>query len=319
MTHEIKIKNIEPIILLGVADRNLKILQKKFPVTIVARGDTLHLQGEEEYFPQIAAIVNEMIFTANRKKGLSEEDVKTIVRLQGAGEKPSNEADEIVVFTKFGAVRPRTEGQIRFVKSTQKNDIVFAIGPAGTGKTFLSVAVAVAAFKEREVQKIILTRPAIEAGEQLGFLPGDLKEKMDPYLQPLYDALRSMLETAKLRTLIDNNVIEIVPLAYMRGRTLNNAYVILDEAQNSTTMQMKMFLTRLGANSKAIVTGDISQIDLPKNQHSGLIQVMKLLNKIDGIDFVKFDENDVVRHRLVKDIILAYNGKNEDNSESSLD
>ncbi len=311
---KIKIKNIETIILLGVADKNLKILQKKFPVTIVARGDTLHLQGEEEYFPKIEAIVNEMIFTANRKNGLSEEDVNTIVRLQSAGEKPVGEGEEIVVFTKFGAVRPRTEGQNRFVKSTQKNDIVFAIGPAGTGKTFLSVAVAVAAFKAREVQKIILTRPAIEAGEQLGFLPGDLKEKMDPYLQPLYDALRSMLETTKMRALIDNNVIEIVPLAYMRGRTLNNAYVILDEAQNSTTMQMKMFLTRLGANSKAIVTGDISQIDLPKNQNSGLIQVMKLLNKIDGIDFVQFDENDVVRHKLVKDIILAYNGKDEEKS-----
>jgi len=308
---EIKIKNVDPVLLFGIADKNLKILQKEFPITIVARGNTLLLQGDEIYFHKIEEIVHEMISTANRKNGLSEDDVQTIVRLQKTGQKTASNENDVLMFTKSGAIRPRTDGQVRFVQSTQANDIVFAVGPAGTGKTFLAVAVAVAAFKEREVSKIILTRPAIEAGEQLGFLPGDLKEKMDPYLQPLYDALRSMVETTKLRGLIDNNVIEIVPLAYMRGRTLNNAYVILDEAQNSTAMQMKMFLTRLGANSKAIITGDISQIDLPKNQQSGLIQVVKLLKKIDGIDFIQFDETDVVRHRLVKEIILAYNGKKD--------
>jgi phosphate starvation-inducible PhoH-like protein len=208
-------------------------------------------------------------------------------------------------------VTPRTAGQQRFYEAASENDIFFAIGPAGTGKTYLAVAIAIAALKEKQVSRIILTRPAVEAGENLGFLPGDLKEKIDPYLTPLYDALQEMLPADKLRTYTDQRIIEIAPLAYMRGRTLSSAYVILDEAQNATTMQMKMFLTRLGANSRAIITGDITQIDLPQNQSSGLIDAMNILEGIDGIAFCRLTRSDVVRHRLVKDILKAYDSNGE--------
>jgi phosphate starvation-inducible PhoH-like protein len=215
----------------------------------------------------------------------------------------------IVLHTHQGVVSARTQGQKKYFEAVQKNDIVFGVGPAGTGKTYQAVASAVAALKRKEVERIVITRPAVEAGERLGFLPGDLKEKVDPYLTPLYDALNDMISRDRLKVYLDQQTIEVAPLAYMRGRTLHNAFMILDEAQNATTMQMKMFLTRLGVTSKAIITGDITQIDLPPRDSSGLIEATRILKNVDGIDFVFFDENDVVRHRLVKDIIRAY-GKN---------
>lgn len=216
------------------------------------------------------------------------------------------ENDVAVLFTKNSIIKAKTPTQREYLEKASRNDIVFAIGPAGTGKTYLAVAMAVASLKNNEVSKIVLARPAVEAGESLGFLPGDMAQKIDPYLRPLYDALDDMLPSEKLKMYVERRIIEIVPLAYMRGRTLHNAFVILDEAQNATAMQMKMFLTRLGNNSKAIITGDVTQIDLPANATSGLVQIQEVLKKIDGIDFVYFDRNDVVRHRLVREIIDAY-------------
>lgn len=213
---------------------------------------------------------------------------------------------DIIFVNKNDIVKPKNSSQINYLNSVLNNEIVFAIGPAGTGKTYLAVAFAIVALNNKQVSKVVLARPAVEAGESLGFLPGDLSEKIDPYLKPLFDALEAMLPLDKLNMFLEKNIIEIVPLAYMRGRTLNDAFVILDEAQNATTMQMKMFLTRLGPNSKAIITGDITQIDLPRRDQSGLIQVEKILKGIDGVDFVYFEKSDVVRHRLVKEIINAY-------------
>jgi len=219
----------------------------------------------------------------------------------------------VVLFTPSGGmIRAKTPNQARFVAAARRSDIVFAIGPAGTGKTFVSMAIAVAALKSRQVKRIVLCRPAVEAGERLGFLPGDFREKIDPYLRPLYDALEEMLPAEKLRGYTEQQIVEIVPLAYMRGRTLNSAFVILDEAQNTTTLQMKMFLTRIGVNSRAIITGDITQIDLPSRSQSGLLEARQILEGIDGIDFIYFNRGDVVRHRLVKDIIKAYERHNGD-------
>jgi phosphate starvation-inducible PhoH-like protein len=219
---------------------------------------------------------------------------------------PEAGPDVLLYGTKGAAIKPKTENQRRLVESAARHDLVFAVGPAGTGKTYISVAMAVKALKNKEVKKIVITRPAVEAGENLGFLPGDLKEKIDPYLRPIYDALDDMIPPEKLKYYLDNRIIEIAPLAYMRGRTLHNAFILLDEAQNTTTMQMKMFLTRMGPHSKVIVTGDQSQIDLPRNQKSGLIESLHVLQNVNGIDFVKLDAKDVVRHRLVKEIINAY-------------
>ena len=218
----------------------------------------------------------------------------------------SEEDSTVILFTHKGSINARTFGQKKYLHAVHDNDIIFAIGPAGTGKTYQAVAMGVSALKNRSVDRIIITRPAVEAGEHLGFLPGDLKDKVDPYLTPLYDALNDMIQKDKLKYYLDNKIIEIAPLAYMRGRTLHNSFIILDEAQNVTPMQMKMFLTRLGVTSKAIITGDVTQIDLPNNNQSGLIDAVRLLKKIDGIAFVEFNENDVVRHRLVKNIIKAY-------------
>ncbi len=254
-----------------------------------------------------------MIGVASRKGSVSENDVKTLITLK-SGERRAREpmptdlgSGELILYTHDGIpVHAKTPGQKRIVESSNLNDVLFSIGPAGTGKTYTSVALAVKALKEQRVKKIILARPAVEAGESLGFLPGDLKEKIDPYLRPLYDALEDMIEPDKLELYLTRNIIEIAPLAYMRGRTLNNAFVILDEAQNATNAQMKMFLTRIGFNSRAIITGDVTQTDLPRRQESGLITVQNILKDIDGIDFVYLKEEDVVRHKLVKDIINAY-------------
>jgi phosphate starvation-inducible PhoH-like protein len=249
-----------------------------------------------------------MVYVLNTSGKLQRNDVETILDLTLEGKEivSEKEVDSIILYTKNDAVRARTPGQLNYVKSESKNDICFAIGPAGTGKTYLAVAMAVAAHKKGRVNKIILARPAVEAGESLGFLPGDFREKIDPYLRPLYDALDDMMPSEKLKGYVEKRIVEIVPLAYMRGRTLNNAFVILDEAQNATDVQMKMFLTRLGANSKAIITGDITQIDLPPKTISGLIQAKEILSNIDGVGFVYFDKGDIVRHKLVKDIIDAY-------------
>lgn len=253
-----------------------------------------------------------MIEIVSRKNKITKDDVNTLITLKSGQMsrtvEPIDIGDgELILYTHKGqAVLAKTPGQKEIYKSSAKHDIVFAIGPAGTGKTYTSVALAVKALKERRVEKIILARPAVEAGENLGFLPGDLKEKIDPYLRPLYDALEDMIDQDKLNLHLQKNVIEIAPLAYMRGRTLNNAFVILDEAQNATNTQMKMFLTRIGFNSRAIITGDVTQTDLPRKHQSGLISIQKILSDVEGIDFVYLDEKDVVRHRLVKDIINAY-------------
>ncbi|HKJ69941.1 MAG TPA: PhoH family protein [bacterium] len=305
---EIPIIGVEPLMLLGVNDANLKVLTHNFEASIIVRGNTMYLKGSESEVDQIENIITEMVYTLKKKGTLDEQDVETLVRLEKSGKMEHREEglDSVILFTKNDVIKPRTKGQELYWKYTRENDIVFAIGPAGTGKTYLAVAIAVAAFKNREVSKIVLCRPAVEAGESLGFLPGDLKEKVDPYLTPLYDALYEMLPVEKLRTFMEQKIIEIVPLAYMRGRTLNSAFVILDEAQNTTPLQMKMFLTRLGVNSRAIITGDVTQIDLPEYQESGLIQCQEILMNVDGIKFIYLSPRDVVRHRLVKDIIRAY-------------
>ena len=316
---EITLKGVDPMLFLGPNDSNLKVIEKHFnKSSLVARGNILKIKGEEHEVEEIRRVITQMVLEINKRGGLYEEDVRSIIVYEEAGEFKKSEVDldKVIVFTKGGYVKPRTKGQLGFHKSTLVNDIVLAIGPAGTGKTYLAVATAVAAFKNKDVKRIILTRPAVEAGEKLGFLPGDLREKIQPYLAPLYDALEEMMPADKLHALMERRVIEVIPLAYMRGRTLNNAYVILDEAQNATPLQLKMFLTRLGATSKAIITGDVTQVDLESNQRSGLIQVQSILKGIDGIDFVYLTSDDVVRHRLVKDIIKAYDHNNNNNKDS---
>ncbi len=305
---QLKLENCDLISLLGYRDSNLKPLENRFSSNIIVRGDYVIIQGVEEEVNAIEKVFKEMIFVLNTTGKLQPNDVETIIdlTLQGKEIINDNEYDNIVLYSKKDVIKAKTPNQINYIKSAKENDICFAIGPAGTGKTYLAVALAVAALKKGIVKKIILARPAVEAGESLGFLPGDFKEKIDPYLRPLYDALEEMLPAEQLRNYLEKGIIEIVPLAYMRGRTLNNAYVILDEAQNATGMQMKMFLTRLGPNSKAIITGDITQIDLPSYSQSGLVQVKEILKGIDGVSFVYFDKSDVVRHKLVKDIIDAY-------------
>ena len=272
------------------------------------------IKGEESEIPLIERIFNELIFLQNRQGTLTKGDVTLVIDLVLDSKKnfenhygiSENDIENIILFKKNDFIRPKTKTQVEYFQKVKTNDIVFAIGPAGTGKTYLAVAFAVTALKNKEIEKIVLARPAVEAGESLGFLPGDLAEKIDPYLKPLYDALEDILPYEKLRSYLEKDIIEIVPLAYMRGRTLNNSFVILDEAQNATTMQMKMFLTRLGPDSRAIITGDDTQIDLPNREMSGLIQVQEILKGIKGIEFVYFKKTDVVRHRLVRDIINAY-------------
>ena len=310
------IKDTDPLALLGVNDRHLKILTKSLQAQLVARGGTITIEGSEENVRRTEQTLRDMILTINRKGSLSPEDVSALAQVSINGEPGPAPGDmPVIVYTHKGEVTPRTPGQRNYFEAMLKYDIVFAIGPAGTGKTYQAVAVAVAALKSRQVDRLILTRPAVEAGERLGFLPGDLKEKIDPYLTPLYDALEDMLPHDKLRSYLVQRVIEIAPLAYMRGRTLSGAYVILDEAQNATAMQMKMFLTRLGVNSKAIITGDITQIDLPESEESGCIQAMHILSGIDGIGFCHLTEEDVVRHRLVKAILKAYDNRPDTRNE----
>jgi len=309
------LESVDMLSLLGMNDSNLKIVEDRFNATITVRGENVIIKGVSEEVEGIEKIFKEMAYVLNTSGKLTEDDVLTILNLTSAGEQvfDEKEYDSIVLYTKHDVIKARTSGQRKYVEAAIQNDICFAIGPAGTGKTYLAVALAVSSLKKGRVKKIILARPAVEAGESLGFLPGDFREKIDPYLKPLYDALDDMIPSEKLRSYLEKGIVEIVPLAYMRGRTLNNAYVILDEAQNATAMQMKMFLTRLGANSKAIITGDITQIDLPPKQVSGLVQARDILSNIKGVSFVYFDRSDVVRHRLVKDIIDAYDKCNGNN------
>jgi phosphate starvation-inducible PhoH-like protein len=305
---KIVIENVNMLDLLGFNDSNLRVIEDRFNTSITVRGDNVILKGVMEEVELIEKILKEMAYVLNTSGRLGTNDVNTILELTMEGKEivGEEELDSIILYTKKDVIKARTPGQINYITLARENDICFAIGPAGTGKTYLAVAIAVSALKRGLVKKLILARPAVEAGESLGFLPGDFREKIDPYLRPLYDALDDMIPSEKLKGYIEKRIIEIVPLAYMRGRTLNNAYVILDEAQNSTTMQMKMFLTRLGGNSKAIITGDITQIDLPSKQVSGLVQAKEILSKVEGVAFVYFDKSDVVRHKLVKDIIDAY-------------
>ena len=305
---KIVIENVNMLDLLGFNDSNLRVLEDRFNTSITVRGDNVILKGVMEEVELIEKILKEMAYVLNTSGRLGTNDVNTILELTIEGKEIVDEEElgTIVLYTKKDVIKARTPGQINYINLARKNDICFAIGPAGTGKTYLAVAIAISALKGGLVKKLILARPAVEAGESLGFLPGDFREKIDPYLRPLYDALDDMMPSEKLKSYIEKRIIEIVPLAYMRGRTLNNAYVILDEAQNSTTMQMKMFLTRLGGNSKAIITGDITQIDLPAKQVSGLVQAREILSKVEGVAFAYFDKGDVVRHKLVKDIIDAY-------------
>ncbi len=313
----IKIPPIDMIGFLGFNDMNIQPLEKMFLNSFTIRGENIFLNGDSKQVLLLEKIFKEMIFVFKSTDNLTPQDVETIIDLTTKGKEiiTEDEFNNIILYTKHGTIKAKTPTQVELFKSVQKNDICFAIGPAGTGKTYLSVALAVAALQKGTVQRLILARPAVEAGESLGFLPGDLKEKIDPYLRPLYDSLQDMIPVEQLKNYMEKNIIEIVPLAYMRGRTLNNAYVILDEAQNCTNLQMKMFLTRLGPNSKAIITGDVTQIDLPKNSISGLVEIQKILRSIEGVDFIKFAKRDVVRHKLVRDIIEAYedyqNGDNK--------
>ena len=323
---KLKLSGVNTLALLGYNDINLHIIEKKFDAGITVRGDNLILKGEKEEVEKVERVFKELIFILNKNGHLTENDVNIVIDLVKLDSEDNtshrrkrhvDDLDSIILFTKNGAIKAKTPGQMEYVHQVRKNDIVFVIGPAGTGKTYLAVAMAVASLKNNEVSKIVLCRPAVEAGENLGFLPGDLREKIDPYLRPLYDALDDMLPADKLKAYFDKRIIEIIPLAYMRGRTLSNAFVILDEAQNATSLQMKMFLTRLGVNSKAIITGDITQIDLPSRTVSGLVEIQEILKGIEGIAFVYLDKNDVVRHRLVKDIIEAYDKYNAMNGKAN--
>ena len=310
MEKTIEMKGVDLGSFFGPADTNLKLIEKLFSSKIIARGNLIKIIGDEAEVNTISHVFHEMASTLNEKGSLEISDVETLLTFNSSAMSSGGSKSKYIIhYGRKGSIAARTKGQERYIEIARKNDIVFSTGPAGTGKTFLAVAFAIAALQNREVDKIILCRPAVEAGESLGFLPGDLKEKIDPYLRPLYDALGEILNLDKLKPLLFNNTIEIVPLAYMRGRTLNNAFMILDEAQNASSIQMKMFLTRLGVNSKTIITGDVTQTDLPKKIESGLIQVLNLLKDIDGVGFCNLSSADIVRHRLVKDIIQAYDNK----------
>lgn len=316
---KITLTGVDMLALLGVNDVNLNLIEDRFNSVISCRGDIVNIKGVLEEVELIEKVIKEMTYVLNTSGRLSKGDVETILNLIVEGKEVVSEEDfdSIVLYTKNDVVKAKTPGQKLYFQVANKNDICFAIGPAGTGKTYLAVALAVSALKKGIVKRIVLARPAVEAGESLGFLPGDFQEKIDPYLRPLYDSLDDMIPSEKLKGYIEKGIIEIVPLAYMRGRTLNNAFVILDEAQNATDVQMKMFLTRLGANSKAIITGDITQIDLPSKSKSGLIQAKEILSGITGVGFVYFDKEDVVRHKLVKDIIDAYDKFNGNGSKTN--
>lgn len=301
----IVLEDIDPVLFYGVNNAHIQMIKALFPkLRIVARGNVIKVMGDEEEmcaFEEAVLALEKHCATYN---SLNEETILDIVK----GNTPQKEkVSDAIVFSVTGKpITPRSENQLKLVQEFEKNDMLFAIGPAGSGKTYTAIALAVRALKNKEIKKIILSRPAVEAGEKLGFLPGDMKEKIDPYLQPLYDALQDMIPAAKLKEYMELNIIQIAPLAFMRGRTLNDAVVILDEAQNTTTQQIKMFLTRMGMNTKMIVTGDMTQIDLPASQTSGLVQALKILKGVKGISFIELNKKDIVRHKLVTRIVEAY-------------
>ncbi|CAN5357549.1 PhoH family protein [soil metagenome] len=309
----ITLDNVSLVDFLGTGNRNINELSSAFPKSrIVSRGNEILIKGEDVEVIHITDVLGSLIDHFHQFGKITEENVRGYISQEIQVNVPNGAADGILLFgTKGNPIKPKTANQQRLVQAVYDNDLVFALGPAGTGKTYISVAMAVKALKNKQVKKIIITRPAVEAGENLGFLPGDLKEKIDPYLRPIYDALNDMVPFEKLQYYMEREIVEIAPLAYMRGRTLNNAFILLDEAQNTTPMQMKMFLTRMGPESKMIVTGDITQVDLPRNQSSGLKEAAKILKDVKGIGFVELSEKDVVRHRLVKDIIVAYTNNGE--------
>ncbi len=296
--------------LFGSFDENIKLIEKEFSVAIVSRAGELKIKGEEENTDKAKRVINNLLDLLNKGEALNEQNIRYVISLvkEGNDDKLTtlSGGDCICISAKGKPIKAKTLGQKKYVEAIRDNTVVIGVGPAGTGKTYLAVALAVSAFRAKQVNRIILTRPAVEAGEKLGFLPGDLQQKVDPYLRPLYDALFDMLGAESFQRYQERGNIEVAPLAYMRGRTLDDSFIILDEAQNTTPEQMKMFLTRLGFGSKIVVTGDITQIDLPDGKKSGLVEVIKILKNVDDIKTVKFSEKDVVRHKLVQDIIKAY-------------
>ena len=320
MIEEIIAVNPRDVIdLYGANNENITLLTHAFPqIKIIARGNEIRVMGAEEQTEEFVRLFESMQHLYEKQGRITENDILHLLENKDFFQQTlssENKQDDVILRGKDGqAIRARTPNQLRMMQSVANNDMVFAIGPAGTGKTYTAVALAVKALKNKEIKRIVLTRPAVEAGENLGFLPGDLRDKLDPYLQPLYDALRDMLPPQRLLSYIEDKTIEIAPLAFMRGRTLGNAYVILDEAQNATATQLKMFLTRMGNNAKFIITGDITQIDLPRNQSSGLVQATRILENIKGIDIIRLNNSDVVRHRLVTSIITAYESIGDGNN-----
>lgn len=309
--HTFLLEDISPLELYGVNNLRLHQIKEGFPeIKFIARGDELKVSGEAEKVEKLKAILGALFDEIRRRGKISENRFNELVVPSPAPSTsnfPEVSPDTVILHGGGGLIiKPKNQAQRKLVAASMKKDVVFAIGPAGTGKTYIAVALAVKALKEKQVKKIVLSRPAVDAGESLGFLPGDMKDKIDPYLRPIYDALGDMIHTEKLKYYLSNNIIEIVPLAYMRGRTLSNAFIIMDEAQNASETQIKMFLTRLGEHSKMIITGDDSQIDLPRNMRSGLVQARKILRDVSGISFIRFQASDVVRHKLVRDILAAY-------------
>ena len=318
MDKQILLEGIEPLEFFGMNNAKINLIKRLFPkINITARGNTLYIQGEEKEIQQFEkkfALILDHYYQFN----ILTEDIILQIMSNGisAMEENGTLEPDIIVFGNSGRpVRARTPNQRKLFEESENNDLIFAIGPAGTGKTYTAIALAVRALKNKEIKKIILSRPAVEAGENLGFLPGDLKEKIDPYLQPLYDALQDMIPPKKLEEYMKDGTIQIAPLAFMRGRTLSNAFVILDEAQNTTVNQLKMFLTRMGLNAKFIITGDVTQIDLPRKSQSGLLHALKILRKIKLISIIQFDKKDIVRHQLVRDIVEAYEKHAEEKAE----
>ncbi len=308
----------QAVSLFGSFDENIKLIEKEFGVSVVSRGSELKVVGEAENVQKGIRAVNGLLTLINRGESLSDQNVRYVIALvkeDNDGELEKMTADCICISAKGKPIKSKTLGQKKYIENIRSNTVTLGVGPAGTGKTYLAVAMAVTAFRAKEVNRIVLTRPAVEAGEKLGFLPGDLQQKVDPYLRPLYDALFDMLGAESFQKHQERGDIEVAPLAYMRGRTLDDSFIILDEAQNTTSEQMKMFLTRLGFNSKMVVTGDITQIDLPDGKKSGLKEALTVLKNIDGIGITRFNEKDVVRHRLVQDIIRAYEKSEEERKD----
>ena len=307
MKKTFEIKGVDLTELYGIGDQNILFLEKSLPLNINIRGNSIFCQGLKKDLEHFSAILGHMVDSIKKGNNLSTKDINQLLAMNMQKSLDSKKSiNNVIFYGKKGSIHAKTDGQRNLLESLYKNEIVISVGPAGTGKTFLAVAHALSLLEKHEIEKIIFCRPAVEAGESLGFLPGDLKDKIDPYLGPLYDALNELLPKSKIQMFLSKGIIEIIPLAYMRGRTINRSVMILDEAQNASTIQMKMFLTRLGIDSRAIITGDISQIDLPKKSNSGLISILSILKNIKDIGIVELNEHDIARHRLVKHIINAY-------------